>query len=63
MAGVTAAEGAPRPAAPKLPPAPRAPAPVQTLAVLLRPVEFAERCRRRFGDTFRVHTSSPRARS
>jgi len=36
-----------------LPPGPRLPAALQTLAVLVRPLEFAEWCRRRFGDTFR----------
>jgi cytochrome P450 family 135 len=55
MASATAAERPAGRAAAALPPAPRVPPAFQTLAILLRPVEFAERCRRRFGDTFRLH--------
>jgi cytochrome P450 family 135 len=55
MASAAAAERPAGRAAAALPPAPRVPPAFQTLAVLLRPVEFAERCRRRFGDTFRLH--------
>jgi cytochrome P450 len=40
------------PAATELPPGPSVPAPVQTARILLRPVQFAEACRRRYGDTF-----------
>jgi cytochrome P450 len=55
MEGATATERASRSAPARLPPGPSTPPALQTLAVLLRPVGFAERCRRRFGDTFRVH--------
>ena len=38
-----------------MPPGPSIPAPIQTARVLLRPVQFAEASRRRYGDTFRAH--------
>jgi cytochrome P450 len=38
----------------QLPPGPRAPRAVQTLAWMTRPMPFMERCRARFGDTFTV---------
>jgi len=37
------------------PPGSKSPAAVQTAQMLLRPISFAERCRRRYGDTFRAH--------
>jgi len=37
------------------PPGPSASPAVQTARMLLRPVSFAEDCRRRYGDTFRAH--------
>lgn len=37
-----------------LPPGPRAPRAVQTLAWMTRPMPFMERCRARYGDTFTV---------
>src|SRR2546429_4327268 len=36
----------------RLPPGPKAPAVWQSLQWVLRPVQFMEACRRRFGDTF-----------
>jgi cytochrome P450 len=42
-----------------LPPGPRAPKPVQTARMLLRPVPFSEACRRRYGDTFTVRILGP----
>ena len=38
-----------------MPPGPSIPAPIQTARILLRPVQFAEASRRRYGDTFRAH--------
>jgi cytochrome P450 family 135 len=38
-----------------LPPGPSAPAAVQTARLLFRPVQFAEACHDRYGDTFRAH--------
>ena len=55
MASTTAAGPAAVRAAAALPPGPRISPGLQTLAILLRPVEFAEHCRRRFGDTFHLH--------
>jgi cytochrome P450 len=40
-----------------LPPGPRAPRAVQSLAWLTRPVPFMERCHRRFGDMFSVRVA------
>jgi cytochrome P450 family 135 len=37
-----------------LPPGPSAPPPVQTVSWLFRPIEFMNRCRRRYGDAFSV---------
>src|SRR5438309_4832556 len=37
-----------------LPPGPRIPATVQTLLWITRPLDFMERCRRRYGDIFTV---------
>src|SRR4051794_293550 len=39
----------------ELPPGPSAPAAIQTARLLFRPVQFAEACRDRYGDTFRAH--------
>jgi cytochrome P450 len=38
-----------------LPPGPSAPGPMQTLQWMYRPIEFMERCRRRYGRIFRLH--------
>ena len=37
-----------------LPPGPRIPATMQTLLWITRPLDFMERCRRRYGDIFTV---------
>src|SRR5947209_13278899 len=43
---------------PALPPGPRAPRAVQTLAWILRPGPFMTGCRRRYGDTFTVRIAN-----
>ena len=42
----------------EIPPGPRLPRPVQTLAWLTRPGPFMERCRIRYGDTFTIRIAS-----
>jgi len=42
----------------QIPPGPRMPRPIQTLAWLKRPGPFMERCRDRYGDTFTLRIAS-----
>jgi cytochrome P450 len=50
-AGTAAAQASPA-VAPGLPPGPSLPAAIQLARLILRPVKFAEACRRRYGGTF-----------
>jgi cytochrome P450 family 135 len=40
-----------------LPPGPRFPGPLQSLAYVTRPIPFLQRCQRRYGDVFTVHAA------
>src|SRR3954447_3268584 len=43
---------------PAIPPGPRLPRPVQTLAWIKRPGPFMERCRERYGETFTLRVAA-----